>query len=195
MKKTTGEAAFEDFCQANGLAVEPIEEGVEPTPDYLVWVDGLRIYVEVKQIDEDENFSSTRQFRTPGTHVRAKINQARNQLRSASQQGFPTVLLVFNNLDPVQRFGTEQHDFLAAMYGELTVHISRTRGTNAALVHDRNQSFREGKNESFSAVGWLYKGRDAIAVHLYENIYSHVALDFAALPPCIEFNRVGIEYA
>jgi hypothetical protein len=65
-----------------------------------------------------------------GEHVRTKISdrRTRKQIQSASKQGKPTVLLIFNNLDPAQLFGTENHDFEHAMYGEHTVVIDRNSG-------------------------------------------------------------------
>jgi hypothetical protein len=193
--KTASEVAFESFCSANGLSAQRIQEGTEPTPDYRLQVNGTTVYIEVKQIDEDSNFSPAMATRSPGSHIRAKINQARDQVRLVSQQGFPAVLLVYNNLDPLQMFGTEQHDFLAAMYGDLTIHVAKSGQPSSGIFHGRNKSFREGKNDSFSAVGWLYQSQSGIGVHLYENAHARVPLDFSALPPPIEFNRVQVEDA
>jgi hypothetical protein len=193
--KTTSEMAFESFCQINELAFRRVPESTNPTPDYILVINNLNIHVEVKQIDEDENFSPTFFKRTPGTHVRAKINQARNQLRLAAESGNPAVLLVYNNLDPLQMFGTEQHDFLAAMYGDLTISLARESRVASGVFHGRNQSLREGKNDSFSAVGWLHKSSLGTGVHLYENVYARVPLQFELLPECIQFNRVEVESA
>ena len=191
--RTTSEATFESFCKANNLIFERIIEGTEPTPDYALKISGTTVYVEVKQIDEDANFSNALMTRLPGSHIRAKINQARNQVRSLSQQGFQAILLVYNNLDPLQMFGTEQHDFLAAMYGDLTVYVGSARRPLAGVFHGLNKSFREGKNDSFSAVGWLYRGQFGIEVHLYENAHARIPIDFSALPLSIQFNRVQFE--
>jgi hypothetical protein len=193
--KTASEVAFESFCEANGLSSERIDEGTEPTPDYRLQVGSKTVYIEVKQIDEDSNFSPAMGTRSPGSHIRAKINQARNQVRLVSQQGFPAVLLVYNNLDPLQMFGTEQHDFLAAMYGDLTVYVAKSGQSSPGIFHGRNKSFREGKNDSFSAVGWLYRSQSGVGVHLYENAHARVPLDFSAFPQSIQFNRVQVEDA
>lgn len=188
--KTTSESLFEEFCSSNKLAFERIPEGVESAPDYRITLHGTEVYVEVKQIDEDAAFTSAYASRTPGSHIRAKINQARDQVRSATGRGAPTILLVYNNLDPVQAFGTEQHDFIAAMYGDLTVLVSRETGKISDSFHGRNKSFREGKNDTFSAVGWLHRERSGVAVHLYQNMHARVSLDYDTLPACISYNRV-----
>lgn len=188
--KTASESAFEEFCASNEIFFERISEGTDPTPDDFVRLNRIDIYVEVKQIDEDAKFTSALQLRTPGTHIRAKINQARNQVRSAAVIGAPAILLIYNNLDPMQFFGTEPHDFLAAMYGDLTLIVSHVTGRTTGPFHGKRQSFRDGKNDSFSALGRLYKGNAGVAVHLYENMYAKVPLDYESLPPFVQYNRV-----
>lgn len=115
--KTVSESAFEELCASNEIPFEKITEGNGRVPDYLVKINGVDISIEVKQVDEDKEFSSALQLRTPGTHIRAKINEVRGQVRPAAASGAPAILLVYNNLDHMQLFGTEQHDFMAAMYG------------------------------------------------------------------------------
>ncbi len=114
-KKTTSEMLFEQFCESNSLLYERVPTGDDPSPDYCVKLEAGHVYFEVKEIERDDAFSSKSPTRTVGDHIRAKINEARNQVRAASAAGSPTVLLVYNNLDPLQKFGTEEHDFLAAM--------------------------------------------------------------------------------
>ena len=192
--KTVSEVAFEEFCRANGIAHHKINEGHDPTPDYQMTINSVTVFVEVKQIDTDENFGTLRS-RSPGTHIRAKINQARNQVRASCEAGYPTILLVYNNLHRRQLFGTEPLDFRAAMYGDLTKFVSRTRGTISGVFYDRNSSFREGKNDTFSAVGWLYRRPADVFIYLYENAYAKVSINYDALPPCIQFERCVVEYA
>lgn len=190
--KTASEALFEAFCLNHCLLFERIEEGVAPTPDYLVMLNGIATYVEIKQIDKDEAFMPPRMTRTLGNHLRAKIDQARNQVRPAAFQGAPAILLVYNNLDPLQLFGTEQQDFVAAMYGEPTVSVSVATGEIVDSFNGRNQSLRLGKNDSFSAIGHLRREPSGPTVRLYENLYAKVPLDYATLPACLPYNRVEL---
>ncbi len=194
-EKTKGEITFEKFCIDNELLFEKIEEGNTPTPDYLITAEGIKIYVEIKQIDEDKKFSPEGMFRTPGSHIRKKIEdkRTRKQMRVACNKGFPTILLVYNNLDPMQAFGTEPHDFRAGMYGELTIDFSKESNSMSDVYHGQNQSLRNDKNESFSAVGWLYTNQNGTGVHIYENTFAKIPINFDTLPPCIQFNRVLIE--
>jgi hypothetical protein len=62
------------------------------------------------------------------------------------------VLLIFNDRDPLQLFGTENHDFEHAMYGELTLTIEGDSGKIVDRFHGQNKSFQKRKNTSFSAV-------------------------------------------
>src|SRR5450755_4640545 len=63
---------------------------------------------------------------TPGDHVRRIIDRSKKQIQYGAAQGIPSILLIYNSLDPVfQNFGTEDHDFTAAMYGEYTILIDK----------------------------------------------------------------------
>ena len=189
---TTSERLFERYCDLHGLSFERVAEGASPTPDYLVVLGGVPTVFEIKQLDDDESFSSVRATRTLGDHVRAKINEARGQVRSAAQRGSPAILLIYNNLDPLQAFGTEQHDFVAAMYGEPTVTVSVETGAILDSYEGRNKSFRAGKNEAFSAVGHLKQGSAGPHVHLYENVYAKVPLIYDRLPPFLTISRFDV---
>ncbi len=193
-RKTISETLFEKFCEANALPLKRVQEGAEPSPDYCVCIGSTNVYFEIKQLDEDTEFSNAYSSRTIGDHVRAKINEARNQVRIAANTKDPAVLLIYNNLDPLQRFGTEQHDFIAAMYGEPTVLLSVESGQILDSFEGRNKSFREDKNNSFSAVGRLRtEPNGELSVHVYENIYARFPLLYEELPPCITFNRVDFD--
>jgi hypothetical protein len=57
-KQTASESLFEAFCDANAIAWSRVAEAETPRPDYLVTFAGQPVYVEVKQLDEDVDFSS-----------------------------------------------------------------------------------------------------------------------------------------
>lgn len=82
-RKTVSELLFEQFCSSNRLTFERIPEGVEPTPDYRVDLRTGPVIVEVKQIDKDPSFKASLMLRTPASHVRAKIDEARDQVRES----------------------------------------------------------------------------------------------------------------
>lgn len=187
-----GEALFESFCDAHGIAWEKIPTGKDRTPDYLATLSGQRVCFEIKQIDEDEEFNYSQGVgsRTIGDHVRQKIADARKQIQVGARMDLPSILLIYNNLDPLQIFGTEQHDFIAAMYGELTVVLKDSRIVES--YEGRNASLREGHNSSFSAVGHLRHSPDGPAVRLYENAFARNRLPVAQVPRCFEYISVEV---
>jgi len=190
--KTKSESIFEEFCCANNIPCEKIPEGEQSTPDYKIVLNTETIFVEVKQIDKDDKFTTVSGSRTVGDHVRAKINEARKQVKVALNNRSPAILLIYNNLDPRQAFGTEQHDFIAAMYGELTVVLNPKKNTITESYHGRNQSLREDKNTSFSAIGRIYQTKEGPTVVLYENVFAEYRLNYSSLPDCIEHVRIEL---
>ncbi|MCI0562719.1 MAG: hypothetical protein MN733_29920 [Nitrososphaera sp.] len=190
--KTKAETIFEEFCNSNNIRWEKIPEGARPTPDFRVVLNGEVIFVEVKQIDEDDDFTEVSGSRIVGDHVRAKIKKARRQAKAASNQVAPAILLIYNNLDPFQMFGTEQHDFTTAMYGEITLVLNPRENRVTESYHGRNQSFREDKNTSLSAVGGIYQTKKGPTVLIYENVFAKHRLNFSSLPDCVKAVRIEL---
>lgn len=192
MTNTRSERLFESFCDANGLSWTRVDETSTPTPDYLVSMSSGQVYFEIKQIDDDANFTRPDgvSSRTVGDHVRSKINEARGQIQAGAALGIPSVLLIHNNLDPLQLFGTERHDFIAAMYGEMTVVLKG--GKIVDSFQGRNSTLRQNHNSSFSAVGHLRRSPTGATVETYENIFARNRLDPSALPECLGFLRIEV---
>ncbi|MEC3887721.1 hypothetical protein [Xanthomonas campestris] len=194
MPKTASEQLFETFCAHHRLDCRRIAETSASTPDYHVRLGSTAVAVEIKQIesrrgvDPDGGWS-----RTIGWHVRQKIAEARAQLRVAASAGMPAILLIHNTVDPMHLFGTEQHDFLSAMYGELTVRIDASGRAASGLFHGRNARLRETANTSFSGVGHLHATRSGAEVIIYENVFAAHPLPFGAIPDCIRTIRVELD--
>jgi hypothetical protein len=196
MSKTKSEILFEDFLRTHNLQFDPIEVADSPRPDYIVTIGSSKIVVEVKELSEDENFTLAGGHRKIGDHIRSKISEARKQVQFGSKQGLPSIMLVYNNIDPVhQRFGTEDHDFICAMYGEFTVRIGQKTGKIIDSFHGRNQSLAENKNTSFSALGRLSPSpvSGEMQVTLFENVFAKVPLPYDQLAPCFDVKRVEID--
>lgn len=192
--KTQAEMLFENFCDLNLIIWEKLEEGHLPTPDYKIIINDYVIYVEVKQIDKDDNLSVNGGSRTPGSHIREKIKEARKQVKAGAREGFPSILLIYNNLDGMQMFGTEQHDFLAAMYGEMTLIFNKHENKFTDSYYGRNRSFAEEKSTYFSAVGFLSKTREQMKIKLYENAFAKNRLDYSKVSNIIEVIKINLEY-
>ena len=192
--RTESEALFEAFCASHRLDWAPQETATTPTPDCRLIVSGTTVCVEVKQIESDAGFKPGGvHSRTVGDHVRRKIAEAREQLQPVSLAGFPTILLVYNSVDPFQIFGTEIHDFVCAMYGEWTVRLRNGRIEES--FHGRNSSVRRNANTSFSAVGHLVRTEHGAKVKLIENVHARNSLPYGDLPECFEVMRVELENA
>jgi hypothetical protein len=200
--KTKSEETFESFLAANNLPFEKIKEDTTPRPDYLVSIGDLKLVFELKELAEDENFGVIADpahphikshSRTVGNHVRRRIEGSRKQIHYGAKQGIPSVLLIYNNLDPVfQMFGTEDMDFTTAMYGELTVLLNKKTREASELFHGKNQLLQKNKNTSFSALGRLCDRGGEITVTLFENVFSAVKIPYDLLPPCFDVERINI---
>ncbi len=194
-KITAGQQAFEAFCNGHRLSWIHVRKLVgEHTPDYQIDFSGIVVYFEIKDITEDDTLGMSGGSRKVGDHVRAKIEKARAQAQSVARRGFPAVLLVYNALDPVwQAFGTEDHDFITAMYGELTVVVSKKTNRITDSFLGKNRLLQERKNTSFSGVGG-FRNR-AKSVFIYENVFAKNKLPFPVIPAFIDVRPVEIEGA
>ena len=199
---TASEQAFESFCSDNNFVPNRINEEASPRPDYWVEIKKNKLVFEIKELDADRNFvvvnepSSPRcgiYSRTVGEHVRKRIHRARKQIQFAASQGLPSILLIYNNLDPLHLFGTEDHDFLTGMYGELTLQINKlTRQKAGEPFYGKNQYVNKSKNTSFSAVGRLAPSSGKMTVTLFENVFAKVRIAYEQLPPCFDVRRIEI---
>jgi hypothetical protein len=190
--KTTSEAACERFFRENNLAFQPLAAGATPRPDYLVTVGALAFMVEVKEIAEDDHFATgpgAGGSRTIGDHIRKKIREARPQIQYGARRGFPSLLLVYNNLDPMHAFDTEDHDFITAMYGEYTLCLDRETGRTVDAYHGRNHALAVAKNTSFSAIGRLWPSCEKMHVTLFDNMFARWKMPYEHLPSCFRVIR------
>jgi len=159
-----------------------------------VTLGGVEIVFEVKEIVAERAWvDDVVHGGTVGERIRQKINASKGQMQVASRQGKPTVLLIFNNYDPLHLSGTENHDFEHAMYGEYTLRMDVVTRQIVDRFHGQGKSFQRVKNTSFSALGRMKDtGRKAtVTITLFENIHASVPIDYATLPACFEVVRVA----
>jgi hypothetical protein len=187
-EKTESEQLFESFCSRNQLSWSPYgEQEGRRTPDYRIVVGDVAICVEIKQIESRQGLEEGgRMTRVVGDRIRREISKGAKQIRTAAEAGLPTLLLVYNCVDPLQAFGTEQHDFIAAMYGDWTVPIVDGRlgeGYNGPRGKLRTQ------NTSFSALGLLRRTSEGSEVIVYENMNARRPIPYDSLPSCFTVVR------
>lgn len=194
--KTKSEEVFEKFLACNDVRFEKIVEIYEAAahrPDYLVTLGNLQLVFEIKELSRDDNFGVVNHSRTRGDHIRRAIQGARKQIQYGANKGIPSILLIYNSIDPVfQSFGTEDGDFITAMYGELTLIIDRNTKQASKSFYGKNQSLQELKNTSFSAVGRLSDRGGKATATLFDNVFSKVKIPYENLPPCFDFQRVEV---
>jgi len=193
--QTKSESLFEDFLTDHNIAFERINEAASPRPDYLVTASDLKLIFEIKELSPDQDFGRAGivYSRTVGSHVRERINASRKQIQYGASQGIPSILLIYNRLDPVfQMWGTEDLDFTTATYGELTILLDKRTRQVSEPFNGRNQSVQEGKNASFSAVGRLTDRGGHTNIALFENLFAKVQVPWEQLPGCFEVQRVQV---
>jgi hypothetical protein len=203
--KTKSEGLFEGFLTSHNLPFEKIKEETTPgafRPDYSVSVGGTKIIFEIKELTEDGNFGVVKDptyphikssSRTVGDHIRRRIESSKKQIQFGANQGVPSILLIYNDIDPVfQDFGTEPMDFTAAMYGAYTIVIDRESRAASDLFNGKDQMLQESKNTSFSAVGHLCDRGGKTTVTLYENVFAKVKVPYTQLPVCFNMRRIDV---
>jgi len=203
--KTKSEQLFEDFLTANNIQFEKIEEIKEKAarrPDYFLHIGNLQLIFELKELAEDENVGVVKDpahphikshSRTLGDHVRRRIESSRKQIQYGAKQGVPSVLLIYNDVDPVfQMFGTESMDFISAMYGEPTILLNKETRAEYEMFSGKGQMIQEQRNTSFSAVGHLCDRGGTTTVTLFENVFAKVKIPYNLLPPCFDVQRIGV---
>lgn len=200
--KTKSEELFEAFLTANNLTFAKIKEDTARRPDYLVSIGSAQIIFELKELAEDKNFGVIKDpdyphirsySRTLGDHVSRRIERAKEQIQYGARQGIPSVLLIYNNIDPVfQMFGTELMDFTAAMYGAYTIFLNRETRAASEMFNGKGSMLQEKKNTSFSAVGHLCDRGGMTTVTLFENVFAEVKIPYDQLGPCFDVPRIEI---
>lgn len=194
---TVSESNFEEFLRAHDLPFERVAEAETPRPDYLVTVGDVRLIFEVKELTTDDNFRCEEfavSSRKVGDHIRSKIRQARRQVKFGANSGIPSILLIYNALDPLHIFGTEQHDFIAAMYGEYTLQLHPETGQVIDNYQGSNKSFTLETKTYFSALGSLSASCDgAMTVTLYENLFAALPVPYEDLSPYFQIVRFDLD--
>ncbi|MET2825643.1 hypothetical protein [Mesorhizobium shangrilense] len=193
MQKNRSEGVFEGWLDANRLEWRPIPPGPSRTPDYVVTVaPGVEVIFELKQIETARDWKEdVVHGGEVGASIRERINRSKSQIKASSAEGRAAVLVVFNHYDPMQLSGTENHDFIAAMYGGYTLKLgAESRRITGRFLGD-GKLFQSNKNTSFSALARLKQsGREAVPnVTIFENIHALNPLDYGALPRCFEVVR------
>jgi hypothetical protein len=193
---TISEELFERFCQENGIRsyrVPPKSKEKIQTPDYDLFLNGQKIVAEVKQFDPN-----TKELRLlnqlqergwtdafgdePGHRVRKKIADAVPQLRQRSEDKYPALLVLYNNVSLTSRHA-DSYSIKTAMYGLEVIDLEVTNQPSQPIaVIDRRfgpkRKVGSGHNTTLSAVASLYQieGHD-LRLDFFHNIFAKVRFD------------------
>lgn len=127
---TKSESLFADLCAARRVSCVRIEEAINRTADYEVTLDGLLIYVEVKQLDLNESGRKAKEKMkagfvagavAPTRRVRDQIAKAYNQLKTYCKRGHPCLIVLFNNAGSLSYI--DSFTVTSAMFGGFGFHL------------------------------------------------------------------------
>ena len=190
---TESEKLFEAFCNNNGLQFERVSPGVTKTPDYIIEINGIKIVVEVKQIElNDEEERLLKQFEkgepvvftsTPGDRVRSKIRAASPQLRILAKGKYPGVLILYNSLPFAAGDPTQPYHIKTGMFGLETFILTKLPiiGKGDPQIIDKKfgpkRQMTEDHNKTISAIGDMRRTKESgIELFIYHNHFAPIPL-------------------
>jgi hypothetical protein len=192
-KHTISEELFEQLCLSSGVPCEQVQTGVGRTPDFRIRSGDVEVFCEVKQIDPnvedladmaDDALAETVGRLVPN-RVRKKLKDVSGQLKAASRDGHPTLLVLYDNTG---LFYTMHSDVIQAMFGQdsVMVTISGNPGQSAAVSEPflgGNRGLTHNQNTSVSALAILDGSDSYLALRVYHNPYAVVVLQREVLAP------------
>ncbi len=170
---TKSEENTKKFFQSVGIDIQKVSEGSEKTPDYHFSVNGVSIYLEVKEITENDKEKIIQQKicdvgeagcydSSPiGKRFRSKISEANRQLRNLCVNGEPGIVLIQDSRPFATKSLMPQEEIKQAMFGDRVIwrtipsHLSNYISKVTADIFSHNKTTTEEKNTTISAVGLL----------------------------------------
>jgi len=158
------------------------------TPDFAIWLGGVRVVCEVKQIDP--NAEDLEESETVGSgeatgrfvpnRLRGKLKDVSGQLKAASLAGCPTLLVVCDNT-PFKMYSLH-FDVVQAMFGAHSVVVSIPKEEGCPPIVSEpffggNRGLTPRQNTSVSALAILDSGSlSQPTLRVYHNPYAAVVL-------------------
>lgn len=191
--KTISELLFERFCDENNIlwhSIETKSKKGEKTPDYELICNEQKIIAEIKQFDSNKEDKRVREegkkrscvgyWEEPGRRVRLKIKSALPQLRELSNNKFPAIIILYDNV-PIRSL--DLGDIKSAMYGEEKVTVLVPEETKAEPIisyvgFGGKRTTTPQDNRTLSAIAHLYKFQNnLLGITFYHNIYARCPLN------------------
>jgi hypothetical protein len=191
------EQLFEQFCGANAIPCSRVDTGVRRTPDYVITLGGILVTCEVKQIDPNaqdlSELAELRERGATGRHIpnrlRGKLKDVSAQLKDAAREGYPTLLVVYDNT-PFKSY-TDHTDVVQAMFGRHSVRVSAPKDPSSPIqvsapFFGGNRGLGPEWNTAVSVIAILDGAPQEVrGLRVYHNVYAAVRLDprvFGVLP-------------
>jgi hypothetical protein len=188
------EELFKQLCLSSWVECEAVQTGAGPTPDFRIRSGDVQVFCEVKQIDpnaEDladiaDDARGEAVGRLVPNRIRGKLKHVSAQLKAASQEGHPTLLVLYDNTG---LFNTMHSDVIQAMFGQDSVMVDKS-GNPGQPFFGGNRGITRNQNTSVSAVAILDRSDSCLALRVYRNPYALVVLRpevLAPLPFCLRY--------
>lgn len=187
-----------------GLDLVRVKERAEKTPDFFVETDKQKIFIEVKEINENkeekdfllkiDNKEKISAFDSPeiGKRFRPPINAANKQLKSSCKSNEAGLIIIQDIRNFLNRSECPHEEVKLAMFGDRVTWLNVGTGQFEADLFDKNKTTTEQKNTTTSAVCLLTKDLENgnLKLHIYHNPYAKVPL----ISPVFKSSKVS-EYS
>jgi hypothetical protein len=186
--RAISEELFEQLCLASEVSCEPVAPRAWRTPDFRIWLGDVQVICEVKQINPNAEDRADLEYSDSGEAVgrlvrnrmRATLKDVSAQLKAASEEGCPTLLVLYDNTR--LKIYTLHSEVVQAMFGEDSVKVSVSESPgHPTMVSEPffggNRSFTQSQNTSVSALAILDGDPGSrLALRIYHNPFARVVL-------------------
>ncbi len=177
-----------------------VPEGAEQTPDFFVETDNQKIFIEVKEINENEEEKGLlseidKKERVSGydsceigKRFRSSIQTANKQLKKSCTSNEAGLVIIQDVRHFFTRSCMPQEEIKLAMFGDRVTWLSVNTGKIKADLFAKNKTTTDKKNTTTSAVGLMIKNiqDDSLTLHIYHNPYAKTPL----ISPVFESTKV-----
>ncbi len=175
MKMTQSEKNIERVFLSIGIAINKVPEDSEKTPDYSFSINGQSIYLEVKEIEENEEERiilrkldeldeiQSYESKENENRFRSGISKGNRQLKKRCKNGEPGLVVIQDLRSFFTKSFNPQEEMKQAMFGDHVTWCSVPNQYNqyhSRVVADnfgRNRTTTDKKNTTISAVALLFE--------------------------------------
>ena len=171
------------FFDEIGCDLIRIPESSEKTPDFFIETEKQKIFIEVKEItDNDEDKKLIEEVATHGQvgahdgpevgkRFRPAIQSANKQLKKKCKEGEPGLVIIQDVRDFFTKSVMPQEEIKQAMFGDRVTWISVNTKEIESDIFQENKTTTNAKNTTISAVGLMMKNshNNKLTLHIHHN--------------------------